>query len=110
MNINKFDLFLAEFPFTDLSGTKLRPVLILKNIEGNNAIVCQITKQRHNLRKYEIPLKKEDCNEALRVDSFIYVDILTTLHKRVLTKRLGSISNQNIRSEVEAKLKLLLFD
>lgn len=101
---------MAQYPFTDLSFIKTRPVLIIKNLEGNNALVCQITTKRHNLKKYEIILKSQDCNKALRMDSFIYVDIIATLHKNKLVKKLGSIANQNLFNEINNKLKLLLFD
>lgn len=110
MNLQKFDIVLANFPFTDLSATKVRPALILKNFEGNNALIAQITKQRHELQKYEIFLKKEHCEGALRVDSYIYVDIITTLHKKRLIKKIGIIKSDAVKKEILNKLKLMLFD
>ena len=110
MNSHKYDIFMAQFPFTDLSIIKTRPVLILKNFEGNNILVCQITTKRHNLQKYEIILESKDCNQALRMNSFIYIDIITTLHKNKLVKKLGSVTNNLLFNEINDKLKLLLFD
>ena len=58
MNFQKYDIILVNFPYTDLSKVKKRPALVLKNLEGNNIIVCQITTKRHSLRKYAVSLKK----------------------------------------------------
>ena len=37
------DIVVVSFPFSDLSGQKLRPALVLAHGEFDNLILCQIT-------------------------------------------------------------------
>ena len=39
----KGDIVVLNFPFSDLSGTKRRPALVLADLAGNDIILCQIT-------------------------------------------------------------------
>ena len=57
MNLKKFEIALVNFPFSDLTRTKKRPALVIKSLEGENTIFCQITTKRRNVQKYEIILK-----------------------------------------------------
>jgi mRNA interferase MazF len=44
-DFNFGDIVLIKFPFTDISGVKKRPALILHNTKDNDIIVCRITSQ-----------------------------------------------------------------
>ena len=39
----KGDIVVIPFPFSDLSQSKRRPALVIARLEGNDAILCQIT-------------------------------------------------------------------
>lgn len=52
MKPKKFDIVLVEFLFTDLTETKKRPALVLKSLEGDNTILCQITTKQRPIKKY----------------------------------------------------------
>lgn len=39
----KGDVVVLEFPFSDLSGSKRRPALVLTELGGNDVILCMIT-------------------------------------------------------------------
>ena len=41
----KGDIIVTPFPFSDLSNTKKRPALVIADLDGDDAIVCQITSQ-----------------------------------------------------------------
>lgn len=43
---SKGELVLVYFPFADLSGTKLRPALVLATLPGPDVMLCMITSQR----------------------------------------------------------------
>jgi mRNA interferase MazF len=42
----KGDIVVIPFPFSDLSGSKKRPALVLANLQGDDIILCQITSRR----------------------------------------------------------------
>ena len=106
----KFDIVLVDFPFTDLTGSKRRPAVVVKDLEGQNIIVCQITTRKHKLAKYEIALKKQDCEGDIRFDSYIYVDLIATLHRTIVERKIGSIKSKHIQSIINEKLKQLFFE
>ncbi len=39
----KGDVVVINFPFSDLSGVKRRPELVVANLHGDDVILCQIT-------------------------------------------------------------------
>jgi len=39
----KGDVVVLNFPFSDLSGTKRRPALVLADLKDDDIILCQIT-------------------------------------------------------------------
>ena len=62
MNLNKGDIVLVQFPFTDLSQTKLRPALVLlENAILNEVTLCFISSQNvDNLSSDEFALDISD--------------------------------------------------
>ncbi len=111
MKFNKGDLVLVNFPYSNLSSIKTRPALVIKDLSEQNFLIAQITaKINPHFDNYEIFLSQKDCNDALRTDSIIRCDFLTTLNKNLIIKKLGSITNKSVISEVFSKLKLMLFD
>jgi mRNA interferase MazF len=105
MNFQKFEIILVDFPFTDLSITKKRPALVIKHLEGDNTILCQITTKRRAIQKYEIYLPKTGCKGDIRFNSYIYLDMIFTLHKNLIYRKIGEISDLSIKEKVNNKLK-----
>jgi mRNA interferase MazF len=110
MNYRKGDIVLIEFPFSDLSVIKTRPAIVLKDLFQNILIAQITTKINPQFENFEIALKTKDCNNGLKMDSIIRCDLLMTLHKDLIQKKLGHIINKSVISEFFAKLKVLLFD
>ena len=108
MIIKKFDIVLVDLPFSNLTKTKKRPALIINSLEGENAVLCQITTKRRNIQKYEILLPKESCIGDIRFNSFIYVDMIFTLHKSLIYKKIGEVSNMKIKEVIIRKIKLVI--
>jgi len=102
--IKRFDIVLVDFPFSDLTKIKKRPALVINSLEGENAILCQITTKRRNIQKYEILLPKEFCKGDIRFNSFIYVDMIFTLHKSLIYRKIGEINNLNIKEMINQKI------
>ena len=108
MKFRKFDIVLTLFPFTDLTNAKKRPALVVKDLEGENIIVCQITTKKHSLAKYGAQLKKDFCEGDIRFDSYVYADIIVTLHEKIIEKKIGFVKDTNVRKLIDDKLRLLL--
>lgn len=106
MIIKKFDIVLVDFPFSNLTKIKKRPALVINFLEGENSILCQITTKRRNIQKYEILLPKEACEGDVRFNSFIYTDMIFTLHKSLIYKKIGEIKNKHVKEEINRKIKL----
>lgn len=45
---------LIPFPFSDLSGTKLRPAVVLATLNKGDCILCQITSQPYDMQAIEL--------------------------------------------------------
>ena len=110
MRYFKYDIVLANFPFTDLSKLKRRPAVVIKDLEGQNVIVCQLTTKKHSFTKYEIALKKNQCEGDVRFDSFIYVDLIATLHQSLIGRRVGFVKDEIVRKQINEKLRFLVDD
>ncbi len=90
------DIVLVPFPFSDLSGRKVRPVLILSNDVYNqrsaDVIVCGLTT---NLKPtpYPIIIDITDVEQVgtLRHKSKIKVDAIASLEQSILIKRIARL-------------------
>jgi mRNA interferase MazF len=110
MKFKKFDIVLVNFPFTDLTKMKKRPALFIKTLEGENNILCQITTKRRNIQKDEVSLKKEQCNGNIRFNSYIYTDMIFTLHQKLTYNNIGEIIDSTIKDSISSKIKNLFND
>lgn len=81
---------LARFPFTDLSGDKRRPVLIVSrdNDRRTDVVVCFITSVPRT--GADMAVIDATPGTGLKVRSTVRFDKLATLDKSVITGRLGN--------------------
>jgi mRNA interferase MazF len=107
MKFKKHDIILVNFPFSNLQESKLRPALVIKPLEGENTILCQITTKKRGISKYEITLNKKSCKGNIKFDSYIYIDMIFTLHDSLVARKIGSIKDQKVKDEVDSKIKTL---
>ena len=78
-SLTKGDIILYPFPYSDLTGQKLRPCLVLSNEMGEDILLCQITSQRVLKDIFSISLSKEETeNGTLLIDSYIRCNMLFT--------------------------------
>jgi mRNA interferase MazF len=102
MGLAKGEIVLVEFPFTDLSQTKLRPAVVLAlNSAINEFTVCFISSQNVNrLNPTEFALLDSDpefAQTGLRISSKVRVTRITTLSRQLIAKRLGKLGTQTLR-------------
>lgn len=84
---------LVIFPFSNLKGQKLRPALVLANVEFDNLILCQITSKPYT-SKISICLKPDDfATGGLPIVSYVRPDKLFTADKTIIKKTIGKLTS-----------------
>jgi mRNA interferase MazF len=101
----KGDIVLITFPFTDLTGSKLRPAVILAE-SSSDLTVCFITTQLQWEESTDVPLNPSPVN-GLKKRSLIRVSKIATLDRELAKGLLGRLDPKEI-SEWNEKLKSLL--
>jgi mRNA-degrading endonuclease toxin of MazEF toxin-antitoxin module len=83
------EIHLAKIYFTDLSEYKIRPVLVIKQLD-EDCICLQLTTQFKGSKL--IISNKDLIDGELRKDSLIVVPKNFTIHKSILFKYLGTLN------------------
>jgi mRNA interferase MazF len=100
--VNKGDVVLVPFPFTDLSQTKLRPAIVLwADSIGQDVTLCFVSSQNINaLSTDEFLLDSADLEfqrTGLKVSSKVRVTRIVTIERKLITRRLGKLGNIQIQ-------------
>ena len=100
--IEQRDLLLVPFPFSDQSGRKVRPVIVISNKEFNEhsedilvvGVSSNISKDR-----YTISLTNSYLEEGkLLTQCYIKVENILKIDKELIIKKIGKISKDKLRS------------
>jgi len=103
----KGTVILVPFPFTDLSGNKVRPaVIISKNKIGNDVVVVFITSQTKIKEKHLVQINPEKDN-GLKVLSRAVCSKIATLDAKIVLGELGVMS-KSVQTKIETELKNIL--
>ena len=99
--VNQRDILLVPFPFSDQSGKKVRPVLVLSNNTyngfGDDIVVCAITSNLKPI-KYSFIINEKSLEVGkLYEKSSIKVDTLLKINKSLIIKNLGTINKSAFR-------------
>ena len=92
--MNKGDIVLIPFPFSDLSGNKNRPALILIDSDYD-VTVCFITTQLKWQSAFDILINPDEFN-GLKKPSLIKLNKLATVNKELIIGLLGQLHNQHL--------------
>lgn len=89
----KGDVVVIPFPFSDLTGSKRRPALVLADLPGDDIVLCQITSQNSPKDPFAIALNLGDFEQGtLPVPSNIRPNRIFTADKNLIIKTSGKIS------------------
>jgi mRNA interferase MazF len=102
--MTKGDILLVTFPFTDLSGTKLRPAVVL-NETTQDVTVAFITSQIDWNEPTDLFLQPSEKN-GLKKASLIRTNKIATLSLKLVAGLLGKLSQLEI-SELDKRLKII---
>lgn len=98
-------MVLVSFPFTDLSGSKLRPALVL--VESNqDVVVAFITSQSKWFDEFSIKIAASAIN-GLKIDSLVRLNKITTLDRNLVFGELGNLTQPEINQINFGLIKLL---
>ena len=99
----KGDVVVLPFPFSDLSGSKKRPALVLADIGGDDILLCQITSQQIK-DAYAVSLNSAVLQSGyLPSDSFIRPLRIFAADKNIILKKAGSVKTE-LMAEVIQKI------
>ena len=106
------DVLLTLFPFTDLTGARLRPCLVVSpGLIGQDLIVAGISSVvRGGIIATDVLLETsypEFRQTGLRVQSVIRLHKLAAIEQSVIGRRLGQIGPQ-LQAKVDQALKIAL--
>ena len=103
----KGTLVLVPFPFTDLSGQKVRPALVLYNQKGGeDCIVAFISSAGQKKVGKNDVVVAPSAHNGLKANSIIKISKLATLQKKIVLGELGTLEPEKL-VEVDKKLKSL---
>ena len=112
--IGQRDLLLVPFPFSDQSGKKVRPVIVLSNDKFNefseDLLVIGVTSNIHK-DIYSLSLDEKDLEEGkLYSKCSIKVENLLRLEKSLIIKKIGKIKKEKMLKIAEIINEIIKID
>ena len=104
----KGDVVIVLFPFSDLTNAKKRPALVVKQLNRDDAVVCQITKQ--NVPDgYSIELRAAEFSKGgLPIDpSYIRPNRLFTVDTNIVGRKVGSLTKSKIDKVIKEIIAII---
>jgi len=99
--MKKGTIILIPFPFTDFSGMKTRPALILAT-DIYDVTVAFITSKIIKQEAHDLEILPTETN-GLRVESIIKLNKLATIDKELILGELGVLSESDLKA-IDKKL------
>jgi mRNA interferase MazF len=103
--MKKGDIVLVPFPFTDLSGTKLRPALVLA-VSSVDITVAFITTQIGWKESTDVEIEP-DANSGIKKSSLIRPSKIATIDKTFAIGKIGTLRADQM-NRVNTSLKMFL--
>ena len=98
----KGTVVVVNYFFTDLSGSKRRPAVVVADLDGDDLIICPVVSSRSD--RYSVPLRSQDISGGqLRKDSFIRPNILNTVDSSRILYSMGKLSVNKMK-ELTSKI------
>lgn len=106
----KGDIVVIPFPFSDLSGSKRRPAIVLADLDGDDLILAQITSKDIG-DSYSVALTVSDiCDGTLGKESNIRPNKLFTAEESLVLYKVGVLTPEKLRITINTVVKILNSD
>jgi len=99
----KGDVVVLPFPYTNFSGMKKRPAVVVANLKGQNTILAQITTNKRDDEDLVSLTKKDFSSGFLSSDSFIMASLIFTSDSSRISYKAGKLKTEKIK-EIQNKL------
>jgi mRNA interferase MazF len=103
----KGTIVLVPFPFTDLSGNKVRPALIISNGKSSEDVIVVFITSQSKLKGKNLIAVVPDERNGLKVPSKIVCSKVATLDVKIVLGELGVVSNL-VLQKINAELRMVL--
>ena len=98
---------LVKFPFSDLSQTKLRPPLVLAEVEYGDVLLCQITSKTYGDRNAVAVDQADFKSGSLPLASYARPGRILTAANALVVRTLGELEEAKRQEIVAALTKLI---
>ena len=98
---------LVKFPFSDLSQTKLRPALVLAEVEYGDVLLCQITSKTYGDRNAVAVDQADFKSGSLPLASYARPGRILTAADALIVRTLGELEEAK-RQEIVAAITTLI--
>ncbi|MCR4315504.1 MAG: type II toxin-antitoxin system PemK/MazF family toxin [Planctomycetes bacterium] len=106
----KGSVVILNYPFTDLSGFKKRPALVITSLPGNNLILCPISSRR-KIDGFSIEIKKSDFKEGnLYRSSVVLSAVFFTVDHDLVISEVGKLKNSKLEEVIEFCINALKYE
>lgn len=116
MNIRRGDVVLVDFPYSDKTGRKVRPALVVQsdvwNQKLDDTILALLTSSRHRrvgaATQYLIAISTDEGRQTgLRLNSVVQCENLITYDQSLILRVLGNLSASAMQ-QIDICLKVVL--
>jgi len=103
----KGEVVVVPFPFSDLSHAKRRPALVLSVLEGDDLILCQITRQKIK-DDYAISITEDDFETGgLKQISNARPNRLFTADQRIILYKIGRLKPSKLEQIISKIIQII---
>jgi mRNA interferase MazF len=104
---SRTSVVLVDFPFSDLSDTKLRPAIVLAEAGRGDLILCQITSNSFaDAKAFEIT-NFDFAQGSLRQTSFVRPNKIFTGHETLINRRIGILKEEFLQKIIDSVTDIL---
>lgn len=100
------EMLIIPFPYTDLSASKMRPALIITNINNDDYIMAQITSKSYD-DQFSIKISNDDLSYGnLLNDSYVKFSKIFTANNHIISKSIGKVKPEKYHSVIKSLIDM----
>ncbi len=102
------DIVVVPFPFSDLSSSKRRPAFVIRDFEGEDVLLCQITSKSVK-NDFAVSLEQSNFKSGgLNKKSNIRPDKIFTCSRNIILYKIGVLNSKKSQSVLKEISKIIL--